>query len=179
MMLWSVQCRVVQDIGKSHQPDMCQDTCSAQHQWFYVRVCPDRSHITKPGSKRKRRLDLKLDLSSSNCCDQFHDLLMLTAAHLEVKCLFLAVLTECFETLHMLLICWQNPAGLTLAGMTCWHDPACWRDPAGISIAGLTLLASPCIHKLTSRMHKRDCVLLMICCLDIISSAKVICTLFS
>ena len=78
-------CRVVQDLGKGHQTDMCQDTCAAQHQWFYVRVCPDRSQTTKPGLKRKRRLDLKMDLSSSNRCDSFQKLLRCNAAQLEVK----------------------------------------------------------------------------------------------
>lgn len=106
-------CRVVQAIGSAHQPDMCHSSCSAEHQWFYVRACPDRSQTIKPGMKRKRRLDLKMDLSSSNCHHSFHELLMLGTAQLEVQELAVG------DT-HMNLD--NNPHASHLAGITCWQD---------------------------------------------------------
>ena len=71
-------------MGEEHQPDMCLPSCAAQHQFFYVRVCPSHSSTIKPGTKLKRRLDLKIDLSPANnksCCAE---LLMLDKPQLEV-----------------------------------------------------------------------------------------------
>ena len=78
-------CRVVQFIGPSHQPDMCQAACTEQHLFFYVRVCPSHSHTTKPGPKRKRRLDLKMDLSTAHNQHHIQKLLTLHRAQLEVS----------------------------------------------------------------------------------------------
>jgi len=79
---------VVQAIGQDHQADMCQPSCTAQHHFFYVRVCPTHSQTVKPGSKHKRRLDLKMDLSSTDCKGCFQELVQLDKAQLEVPLLY-------------------------------------------------------------------------------------------
>ena len=78
---------MVQAIGQGHQPDMCEPSCTAQHHFFYVGVCPTHSQTVKPGSKRKRRLDLKMDLSRANCKGSFQELVQLDEAQLEVPAL--------------------------------------------------------------------------------------------
>ena len=75
----------MQHIGSDHQADMCQTGCSASHDWFFVRVCPSHSQTNRPGRQRKRRLDLKLDLSSDHCCGSFQKLLSLSRPQLEVS----------------------------------------------------------------------------------------------
>ncbi|DBA70744.1 TPA: hypothetical protein ACH3X2_011643, partial [Trebouxia sp. C0005] len=86
--------QVVQAIGQGHQPDMCQPSCTAQHHFFYVRVCPTHSQTVKPGSKRKRRLDLKMDLSSANAKGSFQELMQLDKAQLEDAWLLVAPLAN-------------------------------------------------------------------------------------
>lgn len=49
---------------------------------------PGVSQTVKPGSKRKRRLDLKMDLSSTNCKGCFQELVQLDKAQLEVPLLY-------------------------------------------------------------------------------------------
>ncbi|DBB05758.1 TPA: hypothetical protein ACH3X1_012356 [Trebouxia sp. C0004] len=85
---------VVQAIGQGHQPDMCQPSCTGQHHFFYVRVCPTHSQTVKPGSKRKRRLDLKMDLSSANCKGCFQELVQLDKAQLEDVWILVAPLAD-------------------------------------------------------------------------------------
>ena len=76
--------RVVQWIGEDHQPDVCPAACTTQHCFFYVRACPSHCKTTRPGSKRKRRLDFKMDLSAANNVGCFQDLMGLGKAQLEV-----------------------------------------------------------------------------------------------
>ena len=117
-------------MGMGHQPDMCADTCAAQHQWFYVRVCPDRSQTIKPGLKRKRRLDLKMDLSRSNCCGSLQELLTISAAQLEVQlhtvtCSY-ALFTCSYTLLHAVAHCHTQLHNVTCSSTLLHAVPRCY-----------------------------------------------------
>lgn len=87
-------CRVVEELGPQHQPDICSEDCTAQHRYFYIRLQPSVSSVSvKPGCTRKRRLDLKVDLSHQHRVASFDQLLQLTHAQLEVR---FARMTCCF-----------------------------------------------------------------------------------
>ena len=78
-------CRVIEYLGQNHQLDMCNPGCTSQHQFFYVRLQPSHSNSVKPGCTKKRRLDLKVDLSHETHVESFEQMLQLSQAQLEVR----------------------------------------------------------------------------------------------
>ena len=76
----------MEHLGEQHQPDLCSEDCTAQHDFFFIRVQPSHSHSVKAGRSRRRRLDLKVDLSPThNVTMNNEQLLQLNHSELQVS----------------------------------------------------------------------------------------------